>query len=159
MTKRLRKQKLIKTSLQLRMSLVFLTLAFIAALFQVILLNRSIMRLSDQMATDGDTLLSELPSLLATNLVLTMVILVPVMIGVGIIVTHRIEGPVYRFETNLAQIARGEDVGSCRLRDGDELKELCDRINEAVSALRHETSGAEVEQAVRPHATTTRDAA
>jgi nitrogen fixation/metabolism regulation signal transduction histidine kinase len=105
------------------------------------------MRLSDKMATDGDTLLSELPGLLATNLVLTMVILVPVMIGVGIIVTHRIAGPVYRFETYLGQVARGEDVGSCRLREGDELQELCERINEAVSALRNGSTGGAAEQA------------
>jgi signal peptidase II len=136
--KKIRKQKLIKTSLQLRLTLVFLTLAFIAALFQVILLNRSILSMSAQMPADGDILMTQLPRVLGQNLLITVVVLVPVMIGVGILVTHRVAGPVYRFEKYLSEIARGEDVGPCVLRDGDELQELCDRLNEAVVALKEQ---------------------
>ena len=36
----------------------------------------------------------------------------------------------------LQSIAQGEDVGPCRIRKGDELQELCRRINAAVDALR-----------------------
>lgn len=133
--KKLRKQKLIKTSLQLRLSLVFLTLAFIASLFQVILLNRSIMSLSAKMPTDGDILMTHLPQVLGQNLLITVLVLVPIMIGVGILITHRVAGPIYRFEQYLAQVARGESVGPCVLRDGDELQDLCDRMNEAVEKL------------------------
>jgi len=136
--KKIRKQKLIKTSLQLRLTLVFLTLAFIAALFQVILLNRSILSMSARMPSDGDILLTQLPEVLGHNLLMTVLVLVPVMIGVGILVTHRVAGPVYRFEQYLGQIARGEDVGPCVLRDGDELQELCDKLNEAVARLKQE---------------------
>lgn len=144
--KKIRKQKLIKTSLQLRLSLVFLTLAFIAALFQVILLNRSILSLGARMPTDGDILMTQLPTVLGQNLVITVLVLVPVMIGVGILITHRVAGPVYRFEQYLSQVARGEDVGPCVLREGDELQELCDRINEAVASLK-EQRAAEPEEA------------
>jgi hypothetical protein len=140
MTKRLRRRKLIKTSLQLRLTLVFVVLAFMAALLQVIFMNRAILSLSQKLPVGGDELLMQLPGVLGQNLALTVVVLLPLMIAVGILATHRIAGPIYRFETYLGQVARGEDVGPCRLRKGDELQELCQRINEAVTALR-ESSG------------------
>jgi hypothetical protein len=136
MARRFRRRKLIKTSLQLRLTTVFVGVSFVAALFQVILMNRAILALSRKMPADGDLLLAQLPALLGQNLLLTVVVLVPIMLAVGILATHRIAGPVYRFETYLGQVARGEDVGPCRLRKGDELQELCQRINEAVTALR-----------------------
>lgn len=135
---RLRTRKLIKTSLQLRLTLVFTGLGVIAALFQLILLNRSLARLAERLPVDGDVLLVALPQTLAQNLVLTLLVLLPVLVGVGVLVTHRIAGPVYRFEQWLGELERGRDPGPCALRDGDELQELCAKLNAAVSALREQ---------------------
>ncbi len=132
----LRKKKLINSGLQLKMIVGFLFLACIASLFQVILLNRSIFALSRHMPTDGDILLAELPNLLVGNMVVTLGVLLPVMFGVGVLITHRIAGPIYRFERHLESIARGEAVGVCRIRAEDELHDLCDKINAAVAHLR-----------------------
>ena len=52
------------------------------------------------------------------------------------LVTFRIAGPIYRFEQYLAGIAEGRQLGPCRIREGDELVELCARINEATAPLR-----------------------
>lgn len=133
-----RKKKLINTGLQLKMIAVFLFLSCISALFQVVLLNRSIMSLSSLMETDGDILLGELPSLLFSNMVMTLGVLLPMMLLVGILVTHRVAGPIYRFEQHLGAIARGENPGICRIREGDELQSLCDTINAAVDTLRED---------------------
>lgn len=57
------------------------------------------------------------------------------MIGVGILVTFRIAGPLYRFETHLNQIAAGEDPGECYIRKSDELHSMCAAINAAVATL------------------------
>ena len=131
-------KKLVNSALQLKMISAFLFLSCISALFQVVLLNRSIMSLSGLMETDGDVLLAELPGLLFSNLVLTLGVLLPMMLLVGILITHRIAGPIYRFERHFESIARGDDPGLCRIREGDELHELCQRINEAVATLKEQ---------------------
>jgi signal transduction histidine kinase len=63
-------------------------------------------------------------------------VLLPTMLVVGILVTHRIAGPVYRFEQYLGALARGENPGPCHIRRGDELQELCQQINAAFETLR-----------------------
>ena len=62
-------------------------------------------------------------------------------IAVGILVTFRVAGPVYRFEQHLGSLARGEDPGTCRIRKGDELQDLCASINAAVETLRGQGQG------------------
>ena len=140
-----RKKKLINSGLQLKMIAAFLFLSGISALFQVILLNRSIMSLSSLMETDGDILLVEMPSLLLSNTTMTLGVLFPMMLLVGILITHRIAGPIYRFEQHLGAIARGEEMGPCRIHEGDELHSLCERINDAVAYLQANSSQEEAE--------------
>ena len=136
-------KKLVNSALQLKMISAFLFLSCISALFQVVLLNRSIMSLSSLMESDGDILLAELPSLLFSNLVLTLGVLLPMMLLVGILITHRIAGPIYRFERHFESIARGDEPGVCRIREGDELHELCELINEAVETLKEQREAEE----------------
>lgn len=145
-----RKKKLINSALQLKMIAAFLFLSCISALFQVTLLNRSIMSLSSLMESDGDILLSELPSLLVSNMVLTLGVLLPMMLLVGILITHRIAGPIYRFEQYLEAVARGENPGVCKIREDDELQSLCDTINRAVGQLRSESTE-DSDEAQGPH--------
>ena len=66
--------------------------------------------------------------------------LLPLTIAIGILVTFRIAGPLYRFERFLELVIRGEQVGPCKLRNGDELQDLCDLINEATRPLRMRTA-------------------
>jgi signal transduction histidine kinase len=53
----------------------------------------------------------------------------------GIIITHRIAGPVYNIETKLDKALRGEEIQFIRLRKGDELQELADKINALLQRL------------------------
>ncbi len=130
-----RTKKLIKSGLQMKLVIAFASMATISALFQVVLLNYSLMRLARDMV-DSDVLLSSMSGLLVTNLLVTLAVLVPLMRVFGILITHRVAGPVYRFEQHLSSIARGEDPGPCTLRKGDELRELCEIINDAVKTLK-----------------------
>jgi len=133
-----RTRKLIRTELQLKLVLVFLVVSFACVMFQVLLLNRSILALSRGMVVERDILLDGLPRLFVQNLAITSVVLLPLTFLIGILATHRIAGPIYRFEQYLAAVARGEDPGPCRIRKRDELQDLCKRINEAVAALRRD---------------------
>ena len=124
-----------KVGLQLKVIATFIGIATVAALFQVVLLNRSLAELAKKMPRDGDLLMSELGSIAQTNVMLSLGFLIPFMLGVGLIMTHRIAGPIYRFERFLEQVLSNDTNGPVRIRKGDEFQELCDRINDVVAVL------------------------
>ena len=145
MTQYKRTKRLIKSGLQLKLILTFVGLACVASLFEVILLNRAVTYVAAQMPRDGGILLAELPAVLRSSVLLCLGVLVPVTIGVGLVLTHRIAGPIYRFEMYLRSIAAGEQIGRCKVREGDELQDFCELLNEAVSTLRTEAREAREE--------------
>ncbi len=128
-----RTKRLVKSGLQLKLILTFVGLACVASLFQVILLNRAVTFVAAQMPRDGGVLLGELPGVLRSSVLLSLSVLVPVTIGVGLVLTHRLAGPIYRFETYLRGIVSGEQNGRCKIRDGDELQVFCVLLNDAIS--------------------------
>jgi hypothetical protein len=138
MAKFKRKKKLINSRLQLRLIGVFLAVSCVASLFQVILLNRSLLELAKELTTDGDRMLGFLPGILASNVLMTVGVLGPLTFLVGLLVTHRIAGPAFNMTRYCQALARGEDPGACRIRSDDELWELCDALNAAVTRLRQE---------------------
>lgn len=142
MTKIKRKKKLINSSLQLKMIAVFTGIAATTSLFQVVLLNSALTGLARDLPEAGDRLLQALPRLMLTNVGLTVCVLVPLMFAIGLLITHRIAGPAYRMTQHCKAIARGEQVGTCKIRKDDELWELCDALNEALDTLRAEAQGA-----------------
>jgi sensor histidine kinase YesM len=60
-----------------------------------------------------------------------------VIIGFTIVFTHRIAGPIYRFELTLDRLNQGEDVPLIKLRPGDELKELAEKINDMILLIKN----------------------
>ena len=135
-----RKKKLINVSLQIKLISVFLCVSLIASLFQVVLLNRALVGLGELVPEASETLLAHLPSVLTTNLVLTLAVLFPLTFLVGVLVTHRVAGPAYRLQQHCLKLARGEEPGRCFLRKDDELQELCEAMNRAFEALRNRTT-------------------
>jgi len=142
-----RTKRLVKSGLQLKLILTFVGLACVASLFQVILLNRAVTFVAAQMPRDGGVLLGELPGVLRSSVLLSLSVLVPVTIGVGLVLTHRLAGPIYRFETYLRGVVSGDQIGRCKIRDGDELQEFCELLNDAISKLRTEAREAREELA------------
>jgi len=69
---------------------------------------------------------------LISKLYSTSFILLIIIAGFSIILTHRIAGPVYNLEKTLERLNEGEDVNLIRLRDGDELQELASKINQVI---------------------------
>jgi len=131
-----RTTKLIHPRLQLTLVSWFLGVAFVALVLQVLLLGAFLAELAARIPDQGAVVAAEANGMLMRAFVVSLLFLVPVTLGVGVLITFRIAGPVYRFEEYLDRIARGEEVGECRIRKGDQLQGLCDRINAAVAALR-----------------------
>ena len=54
----------------------------------------------------------------------------------GILLTHRIAGPIYRFTSFLKGVNRGQHPDICRIRPNDELHDFCALLNETTAPLR-----------------------
>jgi signal peptidase II len=136
MTRHKRRIKLIQPRLQLKLIFVFLGMAASSMLLQFILFTSNVTEVATTLPADGLILVEELPALLYRTLLVSFLLFLPLMFFVGVLVTFRIAGPLYRFEVYLKQVIRGEKPPDCRLREGDELQGLCRLINEATAPLR-----------------------
>ena len=134
--KQLRARKLIDKSLQFRLVGAFVAVGCVATLFQVVLLNQSMLSLSKSMAANGDLLLQETPPILIRSVLITLCVLVPAMTLVGILVTHRIAGPAYRMRMHLQEIERSGEISQpCKIRKHDELQDMCTLLNRALERV------------------------
>jgi methyl-accepting chemotaxis protein len=136
MARRIRRIKLIRPGLQLKLVGWFLAVTSIGLLLQYMLFGALLSELAASLPDSGADLMSEVDRLLMRSLLISVAIVLPLTLAVGILQTFRFAGPVHRFEEHLTRVARGEETDPCRIREGDELQELCERINQAVATLR-----------------------
>lgn len=73
----------------------------------------------------------------ATNLALirNLLLVSPLIFILGLLFSHRIAGPVYRITKTLEEITRGNLGLKIKLREGDELIDLADMINNLTDKL------------------------
>ncbi|MBI5193889.1 MAG: methyl-accepting chemotaxis protein [Nitrospirae bacterium] len=75
-----------------------------------------------------------LPTLFLANLIILAITGV-IGIAVMIFMSHRIAGPLHRFEKVLEEIGKGDLTHRFKLRDNDQLSELADSITELTVSL------------------------
>ena len=131
-----RRIKLIKPLLQLKFVGVFAGVSALGFLLQSLHVGLRLSELAASLPEGGSYLVAVMPELPIEILLVSFGMLLPLTVAVGILVTFRIAGPVYRFETYLKAVLRGEETGLCRIRKGDEFHELCELINEVTAAQR-----------------------
>jgi len=131
-----RRVKLIKPRLQFKLIGGFVGLSALSLLMQSMLLGLGIARTANELPNDGAFLTGAAPQLVAEAMLLSMGLLLPLSVAVGVLLTFRIAGPVYRLERFCEMVARGERPADVRLRDGDELVELAQCINAATASAR-----------------------
>ena len=136
MTTYKRRQKLPKPSLQLKMVGAFVGLAALAMMLQFLFLGSRLMTAVSGLDGAGGELAAGLPGLLLNVLLLSLGACLPIIFGLGILLTFRVAGPIYRFEKYLKSVADGEQSQPCRIRQGDQLQPLCDVINRVTEPLR-----------------------
>lgn len=130
-----RRVKLIKPGFQLKLIGAFVGMSALSFLLQVLILARSLGQTATQLPEGGSQLMAAMPDLLKHVLIFSFGLCLPLTCAVGVLVTFRIAGPIYRFEQYLDEVARGTAKGPCQIRKGDQLQELCDRINTATEPL------------------------
>jgi hypothetical protein len=130
-----RKKKLVRNDIQLKLTLVFTLLTTLALVLQFMLfmatmtgkgLDESGLGRAHEEIVDG----------IFMALLLSVAVVLPLTLMVGILSTHRFAGPVVAFRRFLEAVTRGEKPQDLRLRAGDELKDICDLLNRATAPLR-----------------------
>ena len=92
-----RRIKIIKPQLQLKLVGIFVGLSALAVLLQSVLVAHRLTQLSADIPVGGQYLVDAMPGVLTEILVFTFGLVLPLIFAVGVLVTHRIAGPVYRF--------------------------------------------------------------
>jgi hypothetical protein len=131
-----RRKKLPLPRLQLRLIGAFTGLSALSLALQFVLVSGRLSSLAARLPTGGEYLVDALPGLLLGAAGLSVLVLLPLTAGLGVALTFRWAGPLYRLHVHLKQVVEGSAQGACRLREGDELQELCVLLNDALAAER-----------------------
>lgn len=95
------------------------------------------------------TPLAIMPSVIFTTLITTIIL--GIVAGfVTLLVSHKIAGPMYRFENDIQRIATGNLKDRIRIRHGDQFQEMANSLNQMIDSLNISVTeiGKEVEQLV-----------
>jgi len=138
-----RRQKLVKSAIQLRLSGILAGVTVVCLLLQWLLFSALLTSAANAMPVGSEYLLDLLPTLLVRSILFSVAIAFPLTMVAGILETFRITGPIHRFESYLREVIRGTQLGPCKIRKNDALGELCDLINESTEPLRRRQVGPE----------------
>ena len=70
------------------------------------------------------------------QIMLSLLLITPLVVIIGLFLSHRMAGPVYRMEKTLTAMGNGDISARITLRKRDEFKSLADRINFVVDSMR-----------------------
>ena len=90
--------------------------------------------------------LAILPSVLYTNLITLGLIAIATII-VTLFVSHKIAGPMFRFEKDLENIGKGDLTNKVTLRKKDQMTDMADSLNAMTAGLHKKVLGVQTELA------------
>jgi hypothetical protein len=133
-----RRRKLIKPGLQLRLTAIFTGLCALSLLLQFILFQSALTSAALELPTDSARMLDLSQGIVLKVLAISFLACLPLTFLVGILTTFKLAGPIWRFETFLKAILRGEKPRDFTLRKGDHLNDLANLLVRATKDLREE---------------------
>lgn len=134
----------IKKGFQTNFSIKFLVLIVIEALMAIALFGYLSRGTVITGYTGSELVIAKtreyfLPTVLLVNLVVIGVTAAAGFV-VMLLVSHKIAGPLYRFEKSLDEICRGDLTHRFTLRSKDEMGELADKLNRFNSKMEHDVA-------------------
>ena len=133
-----RKQYIVAPRFQLRYIGVILILMFAtAALCSYVVYYNSLVLLGEKLANVYPQ--GKLVAMLKTvnlRVFISVILVSPLVVFLGIILSHRIAGPVTRMERFLNNVASGDLTGRLTLRPKDELIPLANGINAVIDTIK-----------------------
>ncbi len=85
------------------------------------------------------TSMAIMPSVIYTN-ILTTVVVGAVAIVVLLLLSHKIAGPMFRFEKDITRVSQGDLKSQIYIRDGDQLGEIALSLNAMILSLNEKIS-------------------
>lgn len=137
-----RQVQLIAPRFQLKIVGIFLGLSCLFLVVPLLLLGVELRLIANAMPP-GNLLAEEVGGLVSRAIIYAVGMGLPISLGIGILVTHKIAGPVFRLERHLEAVARGEEPGECRLRKKDEFQNLARLVNAALATVQGAPEGAQ----------------
>ena len=135
-----RSQYFIKRRFQARFVVLFIALVIVGSIISGAILYRvtykelgvEFGRAHSQLRSTGEIIL---PAVLLTNVITVGVIGIATII-VTIVLSHKIAGPLYRFEKNAKKVGEGDLTVRTKLRESDQTKQLAIAFSEMTDSLR-----------------------
>lgn len=85
-----------------------------------------------------------MPSVIYTNLITTAVIVL-IAVVVTLVISHKIAGPMFRFEKDIQRVAQGDLKSRIYIRKGDQLEEMANSLNSMIDSLNQKVSAVRAE--------------
>lgn len=145
-SKHLRLRKLVHPRLQMRLTLSFVGLVFLALTFQFVLFTSVMSTTLESVPGAFADQFVDVASAYQRVLLISLGVVLPLTALVGVMATFRIVGPLFNIARFLQRTLAGENPEDCRLRGGDEYQELCELVNRVSAPLRSGAPGPATER-------------
>lgn len=138
-----RKRYFIRAGLQGRyLRLVFIAMALPTFLFSFCLYYLIFYLMAEQLAIPESIAYNITPVVRKINFILLvgLPLIIVLMLAWGVLISHRIAGPVHRLERELDRIARGDFATRIKFRRKDELASIAHGVNRVLDkfeSMRH----------------------
>jgi methyl-accepting chemotaxis protein len=133
-----RRQYIVSAKFQLKYTGVILLLMFLtAAMSSYVVYYTSMMMMGEKLANvypQGQ--LVHIVKMVNLRLLLSLLFVTPLVAMIGIYLSHKIAGPIFRMERFLNSMASGDVATHLTLRKGDELTGLADGINKVCESIK-----------------------
>lgn len=133
-----RKQYLVAKKFQLKyVGLILLLMFSTAILCSYVVYYTSMISLGEKLASVyPQGRLVSIVKAVNFRIMLSVLLVTPLVAVIGIFLSHKIAGPIFRMEKFMANMAAGDLSSKIILRQGDELISLADGINKLVENLK-----------------------
>lgn len=133
-----RTKYLISTKLQLRYVGIILILMFVTALICSYFVYYTVMVMMGEKLANvyPQGRLMAIINTVNFRMFVTFLLIAPIVAAIGIFLSHKIAGPIYRIEGFLGSMSAGNLAQRITLRKGDELISIADKINVLADSLR-----------------------
>ena len=133
-----RTQNVIRPGLQIRVCLLFVTVAGLLLVALAAQMFHSVRDMLDEGVVEKAVLQEHLATITVSKLLMTLAFAVVVVGATAILVTFRMVGPIHRMKMFLERVKQGEQTEPCSLRKGDAFHEFCGLLNDVTEPLRQE---------------------
>lgn len=133
-----RKQYLVAKKFQLKyVGLILLLMFATAALCSYVVYYTSMLLMGEKLANVyPQGRLVSIVKIVNFRILISLILVTPLVALIGIFLSHRIAGPIYRMEKFLSSVATGDLTSRIILRTKDELITLASGINTVVDSLK-----------------------